>query len=644
MAAHLNSGSGDAAAAAAAAQDGVPNSPAGYTLRDLPKSSVFTSALPADPDFPTPQSSHSAPRSNLGPRLVKGAFYTFVRPEGVESPELLGVSKAALRDIGIAESEVDNPEFQEAVAGNKTLTWDEEKQEGIYPWAQCYGGYQFGQWAGQLGDGRAISLFESTNPQTGKRYEIQLKGAGRTPYSRFADGKAVLRSSIREYVISEYLNAIGIRTTRALSLTLAPNSKVLRERLEPGAIVCRFAESWVRIGTFDLQRARGDRDMVRKLADYVAENNFGGWDKLPGTVAGTTKAEDFETPRTGLGKDEIEGEGVKAQNRYVRLYRQIARANARSVAAWQAYGFMNGVLNTDNTSIIGLSMDYGPFAFLDSFDPSYTPNHDDYMLRYSYKNQPTIIWWNLLRLGESLGELLGAGANVDHTEFVEAGVRKEDADELIKRAEEAIEKTGEEYKTLFIEEYKRLMAARFGLKQLNGTLSPEAGKSEGGDFDSIVSEALDTMEAHELDFNHFFRRLSDLKTTELETEEQRKDIAGRFFSSNGIGGDESEARQRLSNWLDKWRARVVEDWADLADSDRIRAMKSANPNFVPRSWILDEIIERVEKKGDRDILPGVMELVLNPFADTWNWNEKDEGRFVGDVPKYKSMLQCSCSS
>ena len=231
MTAHLTS----------AASTGVGNGThSGVSLQELPKTHTFTENLPPDPEFKSPSDSHRAPRGDLGPRMVKGALFTYVRPEETESPELLGISKTALHDIGLEDGVEDTEEFKSMVAGNK-FYWDVQTEKGIYPWAQCYGGWQFGSWAGQLGDGRAISLFESTNPSTKRRYEIQLKGAGRTPYSRFADGKAVLRSSIREFVVSEALNGLHIPTTRALALTLAPKSNVRRERLEPGALVARFA-------------------------------------------------------------------------------------------------------------------------------------------------------------------------------------------------------------------------------------------------------------------------------------------------------------------------------------------------------------------------------------------------------------------
>ena len=513
----------------------------GFSLADLPKSSIFTDSLPPDPAFKTPLDSHNAPRQQLGPRMVKGALYTYVRPEAVKDPELLAVSPAAMKDIGLREGEETTEDFKAAVAGNR-IFWDPETKSGVYPWAQCYGGYQFGSWAGQLGDGRAISLFEATNPSTKVRYEIQLKGAGKTPYSRFADGRAVLRSSIREFIVSEALNALRIPTTRALSLTLLPNTKVRRERIEPGAIVCRFAQSWLRIGTFDILRARGDRALIRRLATYVAEHVYGGWSALPAAIDHSKPLNKtaIDPPRS-VPEKEIQGDAPAEENRFVRLYREIVRRNARTVAAWQAYAFTNGVLNTDNTSLLGLSLDFGPFAFLDNFDPSYTPNHDDHALRYSYKNQPSIIWWNLVRLGESLGELIGAGPNVDEKTFVEKGVTEAFAPELTKRAETIIHRAGEEYKAVFMHEYTRLMRARLGLTS-----------KQDSDFDNLFSDLLDTMEALELDFNHFFRRLSSVKTSDLESEDQRKHVAGRFFHSEGVtglGNTEENARTRVAAWL-----------------------------------------------------------------------------------------------
>jgi uncharacterized protein YdiU (UPF0061 family) len=372
--------------------------------------------------------------------------------------------------------------------------------------------------------------------------------------------------------LSPALNALGIPTTRALSLTLLPNSSVRRERIEPGAIVARFAETWIRIGTFDLLRARNDRDLIRKLATFVAEDVFPGWESLPAALQfEDTKitSPDVDNPPRGVPRDEIQGDEGAEQNRFVRLYREIARRNAKTVGAWQAYGFMNGVLNTDNTSIFGLSIDFGPFAFMDNFDPNYTPNHDDEMLRYAYKNQPSIILWNLVRLGESLGELMGAGDKVDEEVFVSQGVTEEFADVIIKRAEKLIDQTAAEYRAVFLNEYKRLMAARLGLKT-----------QKESDFDKLFSDLLDTLEALELDFNHFFRRLSGVSLADLETDEQRKAVSSIFFHDEGVGGignTEESARERIGKWLAAWRERILEDWDEGRDDERQAAMKAVNP-------------------------------------------------------------------
>ncbi len=632
------------------------------SINDIPKSWNFTSKLPADPQFPTPADSHATPRDRIVPRLVRGALFTWVRPEPVARPRLLAVSPAAMRDLGIRDGDEATADFVDTVAGNRIQGWDAKaadgdedgggdgKRRGGYPWAQCYGGFQFGQWAGQLGDGRAISLFETTTGAGGTRYELQLKGAGVTPYSRFADGKAVLRSSIREFVASEALHALGVPTTRALSLTLLPDVAVRRERVEPGAVVARFAQTWLRVGTFDLPRARGDRGLVRALATYAAEDVLGGWASLPGRLRDQGE-NPGETPARGVPANAVEGPAESAENRFTRLYREIVRRNAFTVAKWQAYGFMNGVLNTDNTSIFGLSMDYGPFAFMDNFDPTYTPNHDDHMLRYSYRNQPTIIWWNLVRLGEALGELIAAGSRVDDEAFIKDGVKEEEAEEIIQRAEKIIIQVGEEYKAVFLGEYKKTMTARVGLKTF-----------KEGDFEELFSEALDSMEALELDFNLFFRRLSNLKLSELDTEDARREKAEVFFYQDvltGKGGDQ-DGRKRVGEWLGKWRQRILEDWGDgetiseERDQERISAMKAVNPNFIPRGWILDEVIKRVEKDDERDILDRIMHMSLYPFEDSWagrNFdgkeyagNRDEEERWTGDVPKIGRAMQCSCSS
>ncbi|EPS45197.1 hypothetical protein H072_788 [Dactylellina haptotyla CBS 200.50] len=586
----------------------------GVSLAELPKSHVFTERLPPDPNIPTVKDAESKPRPSPG--LVKSAAFTWIKPEQTADHELLAVSPAAFDSIGLKRGEEETEDFKAVISGNKIY-------EEHYPWAQCYGGrggrlngipgYQFGHWAGQLGDGRAISLFESTNPITKVRYEWQLKGAGTTPYSRFADGKAVLRSSIREFIVSEALNALGIPTTRAISLTLLPQKKAQRETVETCAIVCRFAQSWIRVGTFDLPYSRNDRNLTRKLADYTIEEVYGG-------------AENLVHPR------EVEKDGPP--NRYELLYREVVRRNARTVAYWQAYGFMNGVLNTDNTSILGLSLDFGPFSFMDNFDPSFTPNHDDESLRYSYRNQPTIIWWNMVRLGESLAELFGMGSRVDAEQFINTGINQEDVEDLTKRAEGIIGRAGEEYKDTFIKEYRRLMSQRLGFQTLRNT-----------DMDEMFSTALDLMEKLGLDFNHFFRRLSHLPISVMEEEDPRTRAAEHFFNANSSFNmlgmqdkhkdeEKTKAKKEIADWLGKWRTRLALEENGLDDEARQMSMKKVNPKFLPKNWVLDELIQRVQQNGERDILYKILDMSLRPFEDHWGpeseWQEEE--RLCGDVP------------
>ncbi|KAK5284123.1 hypothetical protein LTR40_000641 [Exophiala xenobiotica] len=275
---------------------------------------------------------------------------------------------------------------------------------------------------------------------------------------------------------------------------------------------------------------------------------------------------------------------------------------------------------------------------MDNFDPAYTPNHDDHMLRYSYRAQPSIIWWNLVRLGESLGELIGAGDHVDDQVFVEKGVEEDFAPVLIKRAETIIDQIGDEYKAVFLSEYRRLMTLRLGLKS-----------QKDSDFETLFSELLDTMEALELDFNHFFRRLSTVKLDDINTKDKRGQTAERFFHHEGVTGlneTNDSGREKIGKWLDSWRERIEEDWGteSSADEEREKAMKAVNPNFVPRGWLLDDIIDRVQNKKERDILKGVMEMTMNPFQDEWQWNEEIEKKYCGDVPRFQRAIQCSCSS
>jgi len=307
---------------------------------------------------------------------VHKAFFTHVRPVPTPKPVLVSVSPAALADLGLPPLDqllANQPDFADYVVGNKLV-------KGADPWAQAYAGHQFGVFAGQLGDGRAISLFQTTTSD-GNLTELQLKGAGRTPYSRFADGLAVLRSTIREYVCSEYLARLDIPTTRAVAMAVTPNRSVLREKgMETGAVVLRMAESWARIGTLELAMMREWKEGLEKAISYLVESHF---------------------PEVWKSHN-----GKPSDAFYLDFFRDVVSRNAEMVAHWQALGFVHGVLNTDNTSLLGLTLDFGPYGFLDDYDPEWTPNTTDEDGRYCFGNQPGIILWNLARMARCLIEVM----------------------------------------------------------------------------------------------------------------------------------------------------------------------------------------------------------------------------------------------
>ena len=568
------------------------------TLQSIKKTCIFTENLPPDPEILTPQAAEDNPSATHTPRIVRGALFTYVKPATNTTYEVIATSKSCMELLGLDPKEAQTEEFKQLVSGNKTY-------EGVYPWAQCYGGYQFGVWASQLGDGRAISLAEFQADQNSERYEIQLKGAGKTPYSRFADGNAVLRSSIREFLISEHLAALGIPTTRALALTLLPQRKALRERIEPCAIVTRVAQSWIRVGTFDLLRRRGDRKNLKILADYCIEHVFGGEAKLKESI----------------------GHQLGSGNRYEALYREVVKRSASLVGKLQAYGFMNGVLNTDNTSIFGLSMDYGPFAFCDTFDPAYTPNHDDGQLRYSYRLQPTIFWWNMTRLGEALGELFGAGEKVDElwarSDFLDGTIPEAEVDPILTKAESIIGEVGTAYKEEFMASYKKEIGPRLGY-----TIETEADLN-------LVHEAMTLMETYELDFHNFFYRLSEENFSGTS-------IVGEAKGNFGGAGKEG-AIEGIDKFLESYRALLAEKNVKI-DAARTKQMKAANPKFVLRSWILDEVLQKVEKNQDYELLNAVLDKAVRPFDE----HDDELGRkYCGEVPSGTGAganAQCSCSS
>lgn len=580
------------------------------TLANLKKTASFTGKLPPDSRVPSIEVAKEMPDEELrARRRVVGGFFTWLTPEKRDAYTFLAASPAAVKELGLLESEIENEQFQKIMSG-------EEYLEEPYPWAQAYAGHQFGQWAGQLGDGRVVCLFEGHNPDTGNRYEVQLKGGGLTPYSRFADGKAVLRSSIREFLASEAVHALGIPTTRALALTSLPKTPARRETIEPCAVVARMAQTWVRIGSFSFAKRSGGVDMVQKLADYVIDDVFSGVDKL--------------VP----AKDNSDVQ----QNKYVRLFREIVKRNAEMLAMCQVYGFMNGVLNTDNTSIYGLSMDYGPFAFMDTFDSWYTPNHDDGSLRYGYRNVPTSMWWNLVRLAEDLGELLGSTA-VPNAAPEDQGrfTSQEQADIAQKIVGDLVEEVGKDYKAIFQAKWDEGFKNRLGLVE-----------SKSKDHDDIFQALLNTLEECAVDFNQFFRLLGSFKLFDGSlTSENLRQVAGDLLLPKELTpmaiAKPDVSRKLLAEWLTKYKARLEEE-GSTDDEARAKRMNAVNPKFVLKNWVVDEVIQRVQKDFDLEILKQVLEMSLNPFKETWGFDPIDEMRFTGEVPTMLRDQTCSCSS
>ena len=309
------------------------------------------------------------PEAGPGVRQVAGAW-SRVAPTPVAAPRLLACSPEMARALGLSEAQVRAPEFARVFAGN--ALWP-----GMDPFAANYGGHQFGHWAGQLGDGRAISLGEAVTA-AGERWELQLKGAGPTPYSRSADGRAVLRSSIREFVCSEAMHHLGIPTTRALCL-VGTGETVVRDMFydghpeaEPGAIVCRVAPSFLRFGNFELPASRGDTGLLRRLVEFCIRRDF----------------------------PHLQGQGEPL---YGDWFAEVCERTAVMIGHWMRVGFVHGVMNTDNMSVLGLTIDYGPYGWIEDFDPDWTPNTTDaHRRRYRFGQQPAVAYWNLGRLAAAL--------------------------------------------------------------------------------------------------------------------------------------------------------------------------------------------------------------------------------------------------
>ncbi|KAG6900226.1 hypothetical protein C0993_001295, partial [Termitomyces sp. T159_Od127] len=544
---------------------------------------------------------HTALRDCLPHLDVGDAFAVLGSEHGPVSPEAVS-AREELVDVLSGHSVLATPK-------------DTDDSAAFAPWSLRYSGHQFGSWAGQLGDGRAISILVTPHPSDpSQSIELQLKGAGRTPFSRTADGLAVVRSSIREYLCSEAMHALGIPTTRALSLISLPSLPVQRERTESACVLTRLAPSFIRIGNFEAMNGptnmfffgggqqEPDWDGLRVLGEWVVKNVL------------------------KLKIDEGEPWGRE-------LVLEVARRNAKMVAGWQAYGFMHGVINTDNVSILGLTIDYGPYAFMDVFDPFHVCNHTDEIGRYAYKYQPNMIIYALRALLTALAPLIGAELESGHAVQPHWATDKPKETLDAWRAhgaalQDEMERVAQEETALA---YARHMRARLGLRFVDAR-----------DETALFGPLREVMERQRLDFHGTFRTLCAFRPCVLQEREDGGGECDAFvrrlveLCEPGEGTREWEAKRAAWRaWLGVYAARIGRGeeralWGADADGERARAMRGVNPRFVLRQWVLEEVIERVEGdvEGGRRVLGKVMQMATRPFE---MWGGEGDGRAEGEM-------------
>ena len=505
----------------------------------------FTRDLPADPEA-----------ANYA-RQVHQACYSRVQPTRVARPQLVAYSREMAELLDLAPDMCETAEFAAVFAGNRLL-------EGMDPYATCYGGHQFGNWAGQLGDGRAINLGEIVNAG-GTRWALQLKGAGLTPYSRTADGLAVLRSSVREFLCSEAMYHLGVPTTRALSL-IATGEEVVRDMFydghpkdEPGAVVCRVAPSFTRFGSFQIFAARGEIDVLRQLAEYTIRTDF---------------------PHLDLSLQEV----------YLQWFEDVVRRTAEMIAHWMRVGFVHGVMNTDNMSILGLTIDYGPYGWLEDYNPDWTPNTTDAQgRRYRFGNQPQVAHWNLAQLAQAILPLVGA----------------------VEPLQQILDGYSQQYEGY----WRQMVAQKLGLDAFDGEL---------------VSELHEILQAVETDMTIFYRRLAQVDVDAADDAVRMAPLLEAYYQPEQLT---DEYRARLSAWLCRYGVQVP--------VGRRERMDAVNPRYVLRNYIAQLAIDKAEE-GDFALVNELLDILRRPYDE-----EPTREKYAEKRPEWarhragSSMLSCS---
>lgn len=505
-------------------------------------------------------------------------FYHKVKPAPLPNGQLVSSNSELAQQIGLDPCSIDPQLLADLMTGQTEFS-------GATPLAMKYAGHQFGQYNPDLGDGRGLLIGESCfQDENGieKRYDWHLKGAGKTRYSRMGDGRAVLRSSIREYLVSEAMHGLNIATTRALALTVS-SQRAHRERYELCATVLRISECHIRFGHFEHFYYQRRYDDLRELADYCIRRYFP-------EIISDTPAED----------------SLKAKH-YWQFFQNIFHRTIKLVAQWQAYGFVHGVLNTDNISILGESFDYGPFEFMDNWQNNRIPNHSDHEGRYSFANQPGIMQWNLSCLAQALIPLL-----VDD----ENSAAEKDADESIDI--EIINQLLSSYPEYFQQTWLDLMAKRLGL-----TSAPKA----------LCDNLLQLLERLEIDGCRFFYKLSHLPLNTEQFDINSLDLPSVWRNDNGF-----------AHWFEQyWNCLKAEVHSSEIDTSRLSKMQTVNPKYILRNYMLQEAIEAAEN-GDYKPVNDLLRLVKKPFAHSPLANDSDFIRFAASPPEWARDIELSCSS
>ncbi len=506
-------------------------------------------------------------------RSVSHAAYSYVQPAVSRNPSLIAVSEQLAESLGFTTGDLRSAEFAQIMTGNRLL-------DGMAPYSLCYGGHQFGQWAGQLGDGRAINLGE-LNTETMGQQTLQLKGAGKTPYSRSADGKAVLRSSIREFLCSEAMFHLGIPTTRALSLCLT-GEQALRDimydgspAMEPCAVVCRVSPSFLRFGSIELPAVRGEQDLLKQLVEFSINNDFAHLRPHSGRF----------TP-----------------DNYVQWFAEVCERTITLIVHWMRVGFVHGVMNTDNMSLIGETIDYGPYGWIDDFDLNWTPNHSDaYEKRYRFGNQAQIGQWNLVQLGNAILPLIGEA--------------------------QPLQKIIDNYAGNYQQQWADMMAAKLGLHCYQG------------ESDLALFYALEKLlSAVETDMTLFYRTLAQVEN-DLDLQSDKHCLA--LFSPCYYNSDDltPDYMNNFRQWLKNYCARINAD--GMAQKQRAEKMNRVNPKYVLRNHLAQQAIEAAEQ-GDFSELQKLQAILQNPYAE-----QEEHQSYAQKRPEWArdkvgcSLLSCS---